>query len=300
MSTGEATVASAKSASPARVVLVALLPAWAAAAWLVDKARWFWSNNPELQFGWVVLMLCAYLIWDTWEKRPPVRLRATAGFGLLATAGVGLLFLTQIYQSAYGLTPASMSGLGGGYLMLVFANLLLVFGTPGWRHFGFGFAFIFIALPIPGAIYNPVVSFLQSHIATFNVEILKLLGVPAQQVGSLIHLPNGTVGVDEACSGIRSLQSALMATLFIGYLSLRRLGLRTILVAMGMGVAVFGNVIRSLVLSLTAHRSGLKALENLHDAAGWSILGFTVVGVSLLAWGFAVIERKADAMAKPK
>jgi exosortase len=282
------------------LILLALLPAWAAAAWLVDKARWFWQHNPELQFGWVVLMLCAYLIWDTWEKRPALRLRASFGFVLLAVAGVGLLFLTQIYQSAYGLTPASMSGLGLGYLLLVFANLLYVFGGPGWRHFGFGFAFIFIALPIPGAIYNPIVSFLQSHIATFNVEVLKLLGVPAQQVGSLIHLPNGTVGVDEACSGIRSLQSALMATLFIGYLSLRRLGLRTLLVGLGMGVAVFGNVVRSLILSLTAHRSGMKALEHLHDAAGWSILAFTVIGVSLLAWGLSVIERKADSLAKPR
>ncbi len=50
--------------------LALLAPAFLAMAWLVSRAQWFWSNNPDLQFGWVVLLLCAYLFWEAWEKRP--------------------------------------------------------------------------------------------------------------------------------------------------------------------------------------------------------------------------------------
>jgi len=36
--------------------------------WLVLRARWFWNHNPELQFGWVVLVLWAYLLSVAWSS----------------------------------------------------------------------------------------------------------------------------------------------------------------------------------------------------------------------------------------
>src|SRR5439155_487491 len=62
-----------------------------------------------------------------------------------------------------------------------------------------------------------------------TMEVLSFAGIPAIQHGSLIEISTGVVGVDEACSGIRSLQATLMISLFFGELySLtvkRRLGL---------------------------------------------------------------------------
>ena len=135
----------------------------------------------------------------------------------------------------------------------------------------------------PSVIYGPLVSGLQSKAATVNVEVLKLISIPAEQVGSSIRLPNCTVGIDEACSGTQP-QSTVMATLFIGYLTLKHQGVRTVLFVLGIALAILGNVGRSLFLSLTANAKGTSALEGVHDTAGWSVLAFTVVGVAGLAW----------------
>ncbi len=264
--------------------LLLLLPAWLAMGWLITKASWFWQHNPDLQFGWIVVLLCAYLFWEAWEKRPALRPRLTPGSAVVAVSGLGFLFLTQVYQAAYGLTAASMSGLAAGAMLVVVANLAWLYGTIGVWHFAFAFGFLLVALPIPSVIYGPLVSGLQSKVATVNVEVLKLIGIPAEQVGSLIRLPNCTVGIDEACSGIRSLQSTVMATLFIGYLTLKHQGVRTVLFVLGIALAILGNVGRSLFLSLTANAKGTSALEGVHDTAGWSVLAFTVVGVAGLAW----------------
>jgi exosortase len=271
--------------------LVGLLPAGVALAWLVSKARWFWQRNPELNFGWIVLMLCAFLLWEAWPTRPAQSLRLSWGSMLAGLVGLGMLALTQIYQNAYGLTSSSMSGLAMGALLMVAANLLYVFGGPGLAHFAFPIGFFLIALPIPSVIYAPVVSGLQGLVAAVDVELLGLLGVPASQVGSLIHIPAGTVGIDEACSGIRSLQSTVMATLFIGYLTFKSQGLRVLLLVAGVLWAILGNVLRSLFLSLVANRRGIGSIETYHDAAGWSILAFTVAGVVLVAWGLSKIEK---------
>ena len=56
-------------------------------------------------------------------------------------------------------------------------------------------------------------------------------------------------------------------------------------------LAVFGNLIRSLYLSITANNKGIASVEQVHDSAGWSILLFTAVGVAILAWLFARLEK---------
>jgi exosortase len=276
--------------------LFLLTPAALALSWLVSKAQWFWNHRPDLQFGWIVLMLVAFLLWDGWDRRPAIRARVTPLSCIFALFGFFLLFVVQIYQAAFGLMPASLLGLSIGVLFLIGSNLLYVFGWAGVRHFGFAFAFILIALPMPTFIYNPVVSGLQHRIASLNVFILNLAGIAARQSGSLIQLPSGTIGIDEACSGIRSLQSTIMATLFIGYLSLKRRSLQVLLLGLGVGLALFGNIIRSLFLTCTANNRGIKAVEGVHDAAGWSILLFTGLGVVALSYFLAQLEKRADAL----
>lgn len=274
--------------------LLALSPAFLVMAWIISRAQWFWRNNPDLQFGWVVVLLCAYLFWEAWEKRPPVNWRARPWALLLLGLGLGLMFLVQIYQAVMGSSAPTTLGLALGGMLVVAGNLGLVFGAAGVRHFGMAFGFLLIAMPLPSGLQGPVVGALQNKVAWFNIEVLNLLGIPATQVGSLIHLPAGIVGVDEACSGIRSLQSTIMATLFIGYLTLNRFSLRTFLFFCGISLAILGNLIRSLYLSLTANARGIEAIAGVHDAAGWSILAFTTTGVIILSWFFKKLERQMD------
>jgi exosortase len=270
--------------------LLLLLPSFIALGWLVSKAQWYWNHRPDLQFGWGVLVICGYLFWMAWGNRPEARGRWSVSSLLCAVLGCGLLFLTQIYQAAFGMMPASLMGLAAGTMLVVAANLLYAFGWAGLRHFAFAYGFLLIALPMPSAIQNLIVGGLQSLVAAINVEVLNLMGVPAQQTGSLIQLPLCTVGIDEACSGVRSLQASIMVALFVGYLKLQNNWLRVLLVVLGIGLATFGNVVRSLFLSLQAHWHGTEAIKNYHDAAGWSILVFTFAGVAVLAW----LLRKID------
>ena len=275
--------------SVASIVLL-WLPIGVALAWLLSKASWFWENNPDMQFGWVIPLLSGYLLFEGFEKSPSVVGRWTLVNVLAIGVGVGFLFLTQVYQAAYGLTATSMAGLGVGFVFVAMGHLQYIYGWPGIKTFGFGLAFVLIALPIPSVIYGQIISTLQRLITLVNVEVLALLGTPASIQGNLVQLPTGVLGVDEACSGIRSLQSTVMATLFIGYLTLQWTSSRVFLFVGGILLAVLGNFIRVFSLSYSASRHGIEAVDAAHDFAGWSILTFTVVGVGLLAWLFGKIE----------
>jgi exosortase len=271
-----------------------MLPAWLALAWLVSKAQWFWRHNPDLQFGWIVLMLSAFVVWDQWPKRPTALFQLKWPAILFGVIGLGVLFVTQIYHAAYGMMPALLMGISFACYAIAAANAHYVFGRAGVRFFAFPFLFLLVAMPMPSVVYDPLVGGLQNQVATFNVEILNLMGIPAERVGSLIHLAKGTVGVDEACSGIRSLQSSVMATLFIGFITLKRTSLQVVLFGCGIFLAIIGNVARSLFLSFTANSKGVAAVSAVHDSAGWSILAFTAVGVGLVAWGLSKLEKWSD------
>jgi exosortase len=261
--------------------------------WLVLRARWFWTHNPELQFGWIVLLLWAYLFWEAWSsRRPPLRLQWTWRAVVMVWLALTALFFAQLHRAAFGVTTKGMSALGVGVMLFIAGNFTYLFGWNGVRHFAFVFAFfLFFALPLPDDIYYPIVRGLQTEVAEANVVLLNLIGVPAERLGNAIRLPACIVGIDEACSGIRSLQSTVMATLFLGHLMLRKRSLQAALFGLGLFLALSGNLLRSLFLSYTAHAKGPKSIEAYHDAAGWSILAFTSVGVAAAAWWLSRWEK---------
>src|SRR5205085_4202742 len=81
-------------------------------------------------------------------------------------------------------------------------------GVPWLRHFAFPIAFILVAVPWVTPIEAPIVQGLMRLVAAVAAEAVNLCGIPAQLEGNLIRVSNGLVGVSEACSGVRALQTA--------------------------------------------------------------------------------------------
>jgi len=96
------------------------------------------------------------------------------------------------------------------------------------------------------------------------------------------------VGVDEACSGVRSFHAALMVGVVIGELyQLRRLP-RIGLVMAGLILAVLFNVVRTTWLTLQTASEGMSSLAKWHDPAGWT----TAIACFFAVWLLAIIITK--------
>lgn len=293
----EAPPATAPAAVPRPGLTAELLrhaPILAVLAWWIFDLQVHWRGQVEYQYGWIVVMLVGYLVWERWPALPaPTPLRRRWLPWLLAALGTPLVLVAELYKHGVANTPSASFALSLGSTLFILAMLLVLHGPPATRRLLFPLLFMFVAVPLPKILWNPVVFSLQSLITFLNVEALNLLGIPAVQSAHVIQLPNGVVGVDEACSGVRSLQSSIMAALFIGDLTLRRTSAKVVFLAAGIGLAVVGNFFRSLYLSLTAYQKGVDAVNTVHDTAGWSILIFTAGGLVLLAMAMTRMERLA-------
>src|SRR5256714_1870004 len=121
-------------------------------------------------------------------------------------------------------------------------------------------------------------------VAYVAVEIAGWFGVGAYQLGNVIQLRNGFVGVDEACSGVKTLQAGIMVALVLGEFLQLRWNKRIALLVVGCGWVFVCNVFRATVLVFVAANSGLEALGRWHDWIGTAALLCGMAGMLGLAW----------------
>jgi hypothetical protein len=82
------------------------------------------------------------------------------------------------------------------------------------RHFAFSICFIFTTLPWPGGLETFLIQGLMQIVAWVTVGLLNLSHIAALQHGNLIEVKTGLLGIDEACSGVRSLDRSRPASWF--------------------------------------------------------------------------------------
>ena len=172
--------------------------------------------------------------------------------------------------------------LGGICVALSLCAVYFAGGWPWLRHFVFPIAFFLIAVPWPVPFEQSLIQGLMRAVTSVCVEALSWAGIPAMQKGNVIEISAGRVGIEEACSGVRSLQTTLMIALFMGELLRFSILRRLVLLAGGLGVAFVGNVSRALFLVWVSARSGTGAVAQWHDRVGWVVLFGSFVGIGLL------------------
>lgn len=120
-------------------------------------------------------------------------------------------------------------------------------------------------------------------VAAVATEISTLFGIPAELEGNLIRIAGGVVGVNEACSGVRSLQTSLMIGLLFGELKRLSVTRRCLLVLGAVALAMIANFGRAFFLVWIAATKGTTAVEGWHDFAGYTIVAVVFLGSLFLA-----------------
>jgi len=131
-------------------------------------------------------------------------------------------------------------------------SLQLWGGEVALRHYWFPLFFLLTSVAWPSKIENWVTQGLQRGVARATVEVVGLFGIPAIARGSTVDIATGRVGIDEACSGIRSLQTSIMLALLLGELFRLRPWQRILLLPFGILMALAANLGRTTLLTWSA------------------------------------------------
>lgn len=256
-----------------------------------------WSANEQYSYGWFVPFFAAYLFGLRWETKGKLQSRKAKvenasnasldpGSFLLPTFSF-LLFAALLPLRLFEVGNPDWRPLGWLHSAIVVGLTLTVIkywgGKPWVKHFAFPICFIFVAVPWVTPIEEPIVQGLMRIVAAIASEAINLLGIPAQLEGSVIRISSGVVGVNEACSGVRSLQTSIMAGLLFGELKRLSLARRFVLVGGAIAIAFAANCARAFLLVWIAATRNIEAVAQWHDLAGYAILFAVFLGTIGLA-----------------
>lgn len=289
----------------------------AMAGYLVyDQWHW-WTSREDYSFGFLVPVFVAYVLherWPTvrrylvegrWGDRPlreaPPRTRTArrllGGVAWLAATGGVLLFFLGGFLQALTDNPLLPGGQAAayGFAATVLGFAFLAGGRDPRHPVAVGdrllFAGLFVFPALIWILSLPLLSFAEIRVSLFLLhqvtavvfQVFDILGIPLEQRGNVLVLARGEVGVEDACSGIRSLTACLFAGSFLAAVFLDRWWKKVALVGCAMVFAFVMNIFRSLFLTAWAHAYGPEAIGGrVHDLTGYAVLGLTCVGLLLL------------------
>ena len=252
-----------------------------------------WRHNPDLSHGLFMPLVFLVLLHEARASTPrflaPGGGRTVALVALVAGA-LGALAAAGLYSAAVDWSHPLVNLSLTVSLTLFLAAALVVFASDSIRLIPFNWTAVsaiglwLLAAPIPPGTYSRLTISLQLWVSEGVLRALHLLGIAAIRHGNIIDLANTAVGVEEACSGIRSLISCIFAAVFFSATLVRRTGARLLILALAAPLALLMNFFRSLTLTLLANR-GIDISGTWHDVTGFAVLGVTAVllgGLALL------------------
>ena len=261
-------------AALAAVVGWAFLPTF---AWMADK----WVDDPQYSHGFLVPLFALYL----WRRKGAAAHLGSASAPLLAAtilvAAVGVrwlggkLLFHQLDAAALLLTLFGIAAAVGG-------RKLVRGAAPA-------IAFLVFMVPLPYELERNVGGPLKVVATEASTFLLQTVGYPAVAEGNKILIDDATLGVEDACSGLKMLVtfSAFAAG---AILTLDRTLFEKFIIALGVvPIAVLTNVLRVTATGVTYTLTADPGVRHFtHDFYGWLMMP---LGLGLLAFQLWCLSR---------
>lgn len=258
-------------------------------AWLVAT-----RNSQESSDLWIIPLISLYLVY---ERRTVIFARArfaSPGLALLAL-GAGIYAAALLAPRAPGLPIPAVPAILG-VLVCIAGSFLTCYGIDAMRAAAFPAGFLLFAVPLPQAILEPLVQWLQNGSAVVVSFLFHLLRVPFQRDGLSFGLPGLRILIAPECSGIRSSYALMVLTAVLCYVTLRSPWRRLLMLLAVVPLVLVKNGIRIVTLCLLTIYVDPEVISGpLHRQGGFIFFGLVLAAEGGLCWLLRRSELKAPA-----
>jgi exosortase len=241
-----------------------------------------WRNDPNYTHGFLVPLASVWIIWS---------MRGTLARTLVEPKSWGLLVVAYAVLQLLAGTLGAENFVAHSSLLVLLAGLTIsVFGTAMLRDLLFPIGWLIFMIPLPAIIFYSITFPLQLLASRMASGLLDVLHITNLREGNVMYFPHYTIGVVEACSGIRSLITLLAFAVLLGYIRSMRIWAQVVLAACTVPVALIFNAVRVASAGVLGNYLGERWAEGtFHTAAGIVLfLGglsmITLISTVLIRW----------------
>ncbi|MGH7278043.1 MAG: exosortase/archaeosortase family protein, partial [Candidatus Rokuibacteriota bacterium] len=207
-----------------------------------------WVEFPSLSHGFAVPFIAAYLIWSRRERLAAMRLQPSLwGFPVLLL-GLGLLVVGVRGEEPF-IARVSLP-------VTVMGLTMFLAGLEAAKLTWIGIAYLFFMVPLPYTTLKAITYESRLFDAAVSAHLLGWLGVPVHRDGVLLHLPDITLEVADACSSIPAISALLSLGVAYAWITPRPTVLRVGLIAVTLPIAITSNIIRIALTSAAVYYIG--------------------------------------------
>ncbi len=256
---------------------------WALLAILATLSGWFlwpsltllsgiYGNVDDYSHGFLIPLMSAYAAYEIWKEKD-LRHLAPSWFGLpILVTGAFIVVIGHWYNIA--LMPG---GLGVGFIVAwgiyfcVIGGVLMAGGPSSLKTFFFPVAYLFFAIPFPLTMTLPLTLRLREIVSVISEKLIDAVGITIFREGNVLHLANASLGVEDACSGIRSFWMLMAIAAALAYVI--RMGRieAIVLCLLATPVSVLMNILRVVATGMLVQRFGIAYASGWrHDLCGWT------------------------------
>lgn len=287
------TVATGKSVE-SRPVAAAANDHWTKLGLLVLALLWLqyfaalaptWSDGTYYSYGWIVPFLAAWAFVRRWRDNDHLQVRSSpVKRNLLWVAALVAIVIIHPARVLELSDPRWRIPLWiHGFVVIGFSFTAFCALTEKTKALGLVWVLVLAAtaIPLPTALEIRLVDGLTGLVMEGASFVMMLMGFPVEVEGAVLIVEGKPLEIDKTCSGIRSFQSLLMCSVFVGELwRLAALG-RLALLLVGLAIAIVTNLIRVVYLTRVFVEEGDEAFHLAHDGAGFLSFGIASLVVLL-------------------
>lgn len=239
-----------------------------------------YSYREDWQHGFLIPIVSAYAAYGLFKSRG----FSTDGpslWGILGIlGGAALVILGEWYELFIGNSLGGAPLCAAGVIGMITG---LVLACGGWRSlftYRFPFLYLLFGIPWPMGLVNALSRPLRQLASAMAEPTFRILGIPVLREGNLFHFASLSMGMEDACSGIRSLGVMLAAAVAIAYFVQTTLGGGMLLVIAAVVCAILANYLRVVLTGVLGTQvDPIFVSDSYHEATGYVtfILGFAAL-----------------------
>jgi exosortase C (VPDSG-CTERM-specific) len=258
------------------------------------------ATNDLHSYALLVPLVSAYLLYVRREQLPK---------NYASDVPLGILFLVVTLAGLASIYSLDLAGQALSvnnrivlftlcFLCCLAAGGFFFLGRPWMRAAAFPLGFLIFMVPMPDAMAGALETASKYASAEVANILFHLSGTPFLRAGLVFQLPNITIEVAQACSGIRSSWVLFITSILAANLFLRTPWRRFALVTFVIPLAILRNGFRILVIGLLCVHMGPEMIHSpIHSRGGPLFFVLSLIPLFLVLW----LLRKGDPrMHQPK
>jgi EpsI family protein len=237
-----------------------------------------WSGRNDYSHGFFVLPISLYFVWHGREKLKHIPIQPCILGGIIPTIIGSLMLLLGRISSVNTVQQIST-------IIILPGLVLMILGTRYLRSLSLPLFYLcFMIPPIIDLSISKIHWPFQLFSAALAAKLLEFIKIPVFHHAQFLELPNITLEVANACSGVRYLISIIAIGIPLAFFTQKTCRRKVLLIVLAVIVGILANPMRVTLVGIWIYYSGKATHGPFHLFQGLFVSGVGFIFLFIAAW----------------